>query len=246
MYMSACFSPNGVQVLTCGTDRKIAYWETLDGSLVRDIEGSGVGALNCLNISPDGLHFVTGSNDCIVKLWDYHMGETSHIGVGHAAIITACKFSPDSKHIVTVSADGAIMIWKSPFDPVFQKPQESYRSRSTCSIREEEWKKLNIDQLKNGEENVMEISSRTNDSESVKTVHSGITLLFYFVFFPEKGDMNIFLRSFLKICYIFLQRPKMPDLAYVILRNLLKKFADVKKGTKECRSVSEEKLLNHQ
>ncbi|XP_020710448.2 cilia- and flagella-associated protein 52 [Athalia rosae] len=174
MYMAACFSPNGVQVLTCGTDHKIAYWETLDGSLIRDVEGSSVGALNCLDISPDGLHFVTGSNDCIVKLWDYHTAETTDIGAGHAAIITACKFSPDSKHIVTVSADGAIMIWKSPFEPVYPKPLESYRSRSTCSIREEEWQKLDLDKKTNeqADENVMEISSRTRDSESIRTVHS--------------------------------------------------------------------------
>ncbi|XP_015518674.1 cilia- and flagella-associated protein 52 [Neodiprion lecontei] len=174
MYMAACFSPNAVQVLTCGTDRKIAYWETLDGSLVRDIEGSSVGALNCLNISPDGQSFITGSNDCIVKLWDYHTAETSHIGVGHAAIITACKFSPDSKRIVTVSADGAIMVWKCPIEPVFEKPPESYRSRSTCSIREDEWNKLSINGSNDGGENVMETSARSKDLESVKSVHSGL------------------------------------------------------------------------
>ncbi|XP_015588668.1 cilia- and flagella-associated protein 52 isoform X2 [Cephus cinctus] len=144
MYMSSRFSPNGVQILTCGTDRKIAFWETLDGLMVREIEGSTAGSLNCLDIGPDGQHFVTGSNDCIVKLWDYDSAETTHIGMGHAAIITACKFSPDGRCIVTVSADGAIMIWECPFISQFEetridKCSDSVATQSTCSIREEAW-----------------------------------------------------------------------------------------------------------
>jgi len=115
MFMMAQFTPDDIQILTCGTDRNIAYWETLDCSLVREIEGSSVGTLNCIDISPDGRSFITGSNDCTVKIWEYETADITHIGVCHAAIITGCKFSPDGKKLVTTSADGAIMIWK--YDP---------------------------------------------------------------------------------------------------------------------------------
>ncbi|XP_076756807.1 cilia- and flagella-associated protein 52 [Xylocopa sonorina] len=115
MYMATCFIPSGVQILTCGTDRKIAYWETLDGSLVREIEGSITGTLNTISVNHDGQYFLTGSDDTIVKLWEYRTANTIRLGLAHAAAITGCVFSPDGKFIVTVSADGAIMLWKYPF-----------------------------------------------------------------------------------------------------------------------------------
>lgn len=180
MYMAARFSTNGVQLLTCGTDRKIAYWEILDGSLVREVEGSNAGALNCLDISSDGQYFVTGSNDCIVKIWDYHMANTTHIGMGHAAIITACKFSPDGKYIVSVSADGAIMIWKCSFLPKFdnfaERYVESIRSKSTCSIREEEWQKLRLHELKYDTENIADMTPKSEAVNSIETIHKSIYL----------------------------------------------------------------------
>jgi WD40 repeat protein len=183
MYMSARFSPNGVQILTCGTDRKITYWETLDGSMIRELEGSGTGALNCIDITPDGKYFVTGGNDSIVKFWSYNSGETTHVGMGHAAIITSCKISPDGKHIVTVSADGAIMIWKSPFDMKLNLNEikqeiSTISSRSTCSIREEDFK--NQLKLKSDDENVADFSPKSNTEESVKAVYKGINSIFMF------------------------------------------------------------------
>lgn len=115
MYMATCFVPTGVQILTCGTDRKIAYWETLDGSLVREIEGSMAGTLNTISISHDGQYFLTGSEDSIVKLWEYRTASTIRLGLAHAAAVTRCVFAPNNKFIVTASADGAIMLWEYPF-----------------------------------------------------------------------------------------------------------------------------------
>ena len=176
MYMAATFSPNNFQVLTCGTDRKIAYWQTVDGMLIRELEGSGVGSLNCVDISPDGEYFVTGSNDSIVKLWHYHTGEITHIGLGHAAIITGIKFSPDVKHIISVSADGAILIWKCPFQlKIEETPRESVRSKSTCSIREEEWNNLRLEKLED-QENISKLTPRSESAKSVKAIHEGNNL----------------------------------------------------------------------
>lgn len=47
----------------------------LDGSLVRELEGSPSGAINALDISPDGLKFVSGGNDQIIKVWTYQEGK---------------------------------------------------------------------------------------------------------------------------------------------------------------------------
>ncbi|KAK6624062.1 hypothetical protein RUM44_010920 [Polyplax serrata] len=115
LFMAVRYHPSDCQILTTGTNRKIAYWETYDGSLIRDIEGSTAAGLNTLDISADGQYVVSGGNDQMVKLWKYQEGLTTHVGLGHAGIITAAKFSPDCNYLITVSADGGIFRWKNPY-----------------------------------------------------------------------------------------------------------------------------------
>lgn len=67
-FTCAKFYPTGVQVLATGTDRRISYWEVFDGSLVRDVEGSTSGSINCLSINSSGEMFVSGSSDQIIKV----------------------------------------------------------------------------------------------------------------------------------------------------------------------------------
>lgn len=177
MYMAACFSPNSIQILTCGTDRKIAYWETWDASLVREIEGSTSGSLNCIDISPDGQYFVTGSNDCIVKLWEYHTANVTHIGIGHAAIITSCKFSSNGEHVVSVSADGAIIIWKSPFIMARVKtPSIKSKSVTARTAVKPEEPEVKCDDLKLDDlgEHVAGMNQVDETAESVRTTYHGI------------------------------------------------------------------------
>lgn len=68
LFMCVKYYPSGVQILTCGSNRKIAYWEVFDGSLIREIDGSSSAGVNALDISPDGSMFVTGGNDQVIKV----------------------------------------------------------------------------------------------------------------------------------------------------------------------------------
>ena len=43
--------------------QQIAYWETFDGSQIRELEGSTRGSIDGMDLSPDGLHYVTGGDD---------------------------------------------------------------------------------------------------------------------------------------------------------------------------------------
>ncbi|XP_069728433.1 cilia- and flagella-associated protein 52 isoform X2 [Phaenicophaeus curvirostris] len=109
-----CYHPEGYQIITCGADRKIRYWEVFDGSEVREVEGCISGSINGMDITSDGACFVTGGDDHLVKLWDYIEGAVTHVGVGHSGSITRLKICPGKKYIVSVSADGAILVWKYP------------------------------------------------------------------------------------------------------------------------------------
>ncbi|KAJ8985900.1 hypothetical protein NQ317_010657 [Molorchus minor] len=135
LFMCVRYFPTGVQILTgylykytiitpVAPIGKLGYWEVLDGSLVREVEGSSSGAINALAISPDGDRFVSGGNDQVVKLWKYQEGITTHVGTGHAGVVTCSRFSPDSQMIVTCDASGCIFIWVCPQEPQQEAAKE--------------------------------------------------------------------------------------------------------------------------
>lgn len=62
------YYPTAVQLLTGSADKRVVYWEALDGSLIRELRASASGAINTVSISMGGELFATGSNDQIVKV----------------------------------------------------------------------------------------------------------------------------------------------------------------------------------
>uniref|UniRef100_A0A665THZ6 Cilia- and flagella-associated protein 52 n=1 Tax=Echeneis naucrates TaxID=173247 RepID=A0A665THZ6_ECHNA len=114
VFRTVCYHPEEYQIITSGTDRKVAYWDVYDGSAIRELEGSQSGAINGLHISHDGKHFVTGGDDKLVKLWNYVDGMVTHIGMGHGGSITSVKICSNNRTIVSTSADGAILRWRFP------------------------------------------------------------------------------------------------------------------------------------
>ncbi|XP_043195551.1 cilia- and flagella-associated protein 52-like [Amphibalanus amphitrite] len=116
LFMSVCYHPSEAQLITCGTDRKLAYWEIFDGSLIRELEAAQDGALNALDITSDGKYIVTGGDDKLLKVYRYSEGDCVFTGVGHSTAISSLKISPDMKTVVSVGTDGAILCWKMPED----------------------------------------------------------------------------------------------------------------------------------
>ncbi|XP_041723287.2 cilia- and flagella-associated protein 52 [Coregonus clupeaformis] len=114
LFRSVCYHPEEYQIITSGTDRKIGYWEVYDGSAIRELEGSLSGAINGMDISQDGQHFVTGGDEKLVKVWDYSEGEVTHVGVGHSGSITSVKISSNNRSMVSTSVDGAVLRWRYP------------------------------------------------------------------------------------------------------------------------------------
>lgn len=110
MFKSVVYHPDESQLLTCGSDRKITYWDATDGP-IRVVEASE-SEINALDIEPDGVVFVSGANDKLVKVWNYDGGNLLATGEGHSSGITRLKISPNQQRIVSVGAEGAIFIWK--------------------------------------------------------------------------------------------------------------------------------------
>ncbi|XP_046854980.1 cilia- and flagella-associated protein 52-like [Xenia sp. Carnegie-2017] len=115
LFKAICYRPDECQIITAGTDRKIAYWETFDGSQIRELEGSKSGSIEGLDISSDGIYLVTGGADKLIKVWKYEEGSVTHIGEGHSGDITRLRICPNRQWIVSVGTDGAILRWRYPF-----------------------------------------------------------------------------------------------------------------------------------
>jgi cilia- and flagella-associated protein 52 len=105
------YHPDEAQMLTCGSDRRITYFDAFDGEAIRILEEAAEHELLAMDIEPSGALFVTGGRDGVLKVWHYDNGETVATGKGHSEAINAVKISPDRKEIVTVGAEGAVMIW---------------------------------------------------------------------------------------------------------------------------------------
>ncbi|KAL3875946.1 hypothetical protein ACJMK2_033846 [Sinanodonta woodiana] len=115
LFHCVCYSHDECQIITSGTDRKISYWETYDGSMIRDVEGAKTGAINAMDLSSDGQYFVTGGDDKLLKVWDYNEATVKAVGIGHSGNITRVRICPNQKFIVSVSEDGAVIVWKYNF-----------------------------------------------------------------------------------------------------------------------------------
>ncbi|XP_054707301.1 cilia- and flagella-associated protein 52-like [Uloborus diversus] len=114
LFQAVCYGPAEHQIITCGTDRKVTYYEVFDGTHIRALEASLSGSINALDITEDGKCFITGGADKLIKVWKYLEGIVTHVGIGHSDEITALRISPNRKHIISVGKDGCIIRWKFP------------------------------------------------------------------------------------------------------------------------------------
>jgi len=115
VFQAVAFHPDESQLLTCGSNHKVSYWDAYDGQAIRVVDGSETHEMTSLDVEPGaGETFVSGSGDKSVKLWHYDDGIATAVGTGHSGRVTAVKFSPDMKTIVSVGTEGAIFMWEMP------------------------------------------------------------------------------------------------------------------------------------
>jgi len=110
VFQSVLYHPDESQILTCGENHKISYWDASNGQAIRVVGGSNK-EMTSLDVDPAGDQFVSGSADKLVKVWHYDDGISTAIGSGHSGKINAVKISPDLSTVVSVGEEGAIFLW---------------------------------------------------------------------------------------------------------------------------------------
>ena len=96
MFRQIVYHPDESQYLSCGSDRKLTYWDSYDSSAIRVLDGSEA-EINSVDIDKTGEKFVCAGNDYQVKIFDYELGELEYVGEGHSGYINAVKISPDHR-----------------------------------------------------------------------------------------------------------------------------------------------------
>lgn len=68
LFQTIAYHPEEFHIVTGGSDRKVAYWESYDGVQIRELEASKSGNINGLDIDANGALFVTASSDKLIKV----------------------------------------------------------------------------------------------------------------------------------------------------------------------------------
>jgi len=117
VYSSAIvFSPRKSLVREHNTS-KIPTWlkqlpevETEWELLLQTLEGH-LDWVSAVAYLPDGQHFVSGSDDKTVKVWDAATGTVDKTLKGHSGRVYAVAYSPNGQHIVSGSNDKTVKVW---------------------------------------------------------------------------------------------------------------------------------------
>jgi WD40 repeat protein len=76
---------------------------------IRTFEGH-TGNVTCITVFPAMGHFVSGSSDRTLRLWNKNNGETIRTFVGHTGKVTCVALLPDGR-ILSGSKDGEVRLW---------------------------------------------------------------------------------------------------------------------------------------
>ncbi|KAF8197182.1 quinon protein alcohol dehydrogenase-like superfamily [Mycena galopus ATCC 62051] len=84
-------------------------------------------AVQCIAVSADGAHIVSGSLDNTICVWDARTGEAvMEPIVGHTDWLTSVVFSPNGAHIMSGSSDKTIRMWDTRTGKAVIEPIQSH------------------------------------------------------------------------------------------------------------------------
>lgn len=113
VFRAVRYHPDESQLITCGSDRKLAYWDTTDCSLIRQLDASTAEVMSA-DVARDGLSLAAAGADKTVRVWLYDEGVPLAAGAGHSDAVSGVRISPDGRHVASVGLDGAVMLWTYP------------------------------------------------------------------------------------------------------------------------------------
>jgi len=109
---AACWSPDGMTILTIAEDGGARLWDVKTGTL-RTAPLLHQGQLRAGALSPDGRAVLTGDVDGNVRLWDAASGMPLGPTIPHPNAVVTVAFSPDAKTFITGCDDQAVRMFRN-------------------------------------------------------------------------------------------------------------------------------------
>ncbi len=107
--VKVAYAPDGSLIATAATGGRIALWNAIDGSLVREVDRTH-GAIFAIAWDPSASRFATAGEDGVARVWTA-AGTLEHELRQHTRAIGDVAFSPDGTQLITASADATAVVW---------------------------------------------------------------------------------------------------------------------------------------
>ncbi|MFK7822004.1 MAG: hypothetical protein AB8G99_25120, partial [Planctomycetaceae bacterium] len=101
------FSPDGTQLLSCGSDKLTHAWDVAMGDHIRSYEGHTHHVLTAA-WQPDMTHVATGGADNVIKIWDAETGEQRRTIRSFGKHVTALQWVGSADTILAGSGDRSV------------------------------------------------------------------------------------------------------------------------------------------
>lgn len=106
----AVFTPDGKQIITCGSDNNVIIWNADKGTIYKTLTGLK-SRQNAAVFSPDRSVLVSAGEDNNITIWDSETGNIKGTLKGHSGAVKTLDISPDGQNLASGSADKSIIIW---------------------------------------------------------------------------------------------------------------------------------------
>jgi WD40 repeat protein len=107
---SACFSPDGKQVVTAGDDATLRLWSVATGETVWTRKVSA-GRFWSVAFSKDGRRLVTAGTDTAVRVWDAGTGKELSTVLRQEGALRSAAFTADGEGVVVTLLRDTITFW---------------------------------------------------------------------------------------------------------------------------------------
>ncbi|GMV26290.1 MAG: hypothetical protein AMXMBFR58_23210 [Phycisphaerae bacterium] len=116
--LCAAFSPDDRLIATTTRRGAVNLYDAATGSLVRELESTGLNNIPWTVIfSPDGSRVIAGNWSRHIDVWDTQSGRLVRRLTGHRGLVTDLEFRPREPNILASSAaDGQVMLWDLSVD----------------------------------------------------------------------------------------------------------------------------------
>ncbi|XP_054166361.1 protein qui-1-like [Oppia nitens] len=103
--------------------------------------------ITCVAVSRDGSLAVTGSRDCLVKIWQLSTGETHTTLEGHTGAVTCVDFAPNGLFAVSGSEDKTLRVWGLTLGLIVSTFTEHQNSIVVVKVSSDSRKILSVDAM---------------------------------------------------------------------------------------------------